>query len=85
MPVSSRILWIAALTAGFALVIAAGITAVFVVPDLKEIPHRVAVGLVAIAACISGLLVIAHSAMRLEAYSSPRGEVHIPGLDVHVR
>ncbi|MCW5982687.1 MAG: hypothetical protein KIT09_31655 [Bryobacteraceae bacterium] len=84
MPVGRRVLWIAAFTAGFAVVLAAAVTAVFVVPDLRAIPHRVAVGLAAIAACVSGILLIARSASRLEASSKPAPDLHIPGLDAEV-
>jgi hypothetical protein len=81
MPVGNRVVLIAALIAGFGLVLAGFITAVFVVPDLRSIPHRVELGLAAIAACGAGIFVIAKSASRLERFPRQAEPLHIPGLD----
>lgn len=84
MPVSHRAYWIAVLTLGFALVLASAVAAVFVVPDLKVILHRVAVGLVSIAGCVAGFLLIAKSASRLELSGKAAEDLHIPGFDAKI-
>jgi hypothetical protein len=78
-----RTLYIAVLTLGFALVVAGGLCAFYVVPALEP-RLRAPGGLLSIAAVFAGLLLIINCGRRLEASSDEAEEPHVPGLDLDV-
>lgn len=74
---------LAALALGFALVVAGGLCAFYVVPALEP-RFRAPGGLLSLAAVFAGLLLIVWSGRRLEASAGVADEPHIPGLDAEI-
>lgn len=78
-----RVISVGLLTLGFALVVAGGLFAFYVVPAFEP-GLRAPGGVLAIAAVFAGLLLIVSSCRRLEATAGILEEPHIPGLDAEI-
>jgi len=78
-----RVLSVALLLVGFALVVGGGLCAFYVVPHLEP-RFRAPGGLLSIGTALAGLLLIISRSRRLESSAEPADEPHIPGLDAEV-
>lgn len=77
------IIWIAL---GFALIIAGGLTSLYVVPAVRQVSERIPLSLLSVAAVFGGIFLIVRFALKLEDVGGPSQETtHIPGLDTDVR
>ncbi len=85
MPISRKTTYIIWIALGFGLIIAGGLTSLYVVPAMRHVSDRIPLSLLSVVAVLAGIFLIVRFALKLEDVGGPVEEVHIPGLDADVQ
>jgi hypothetical protein len=85
MAISRKTVCITWIALGFGLVIAGGLTSLYVVPAIRQVSERIPLSLLSVVAVLAGIFLIVRFALKLEDVGGPVQEIHIPGLDTDVR